>query len=317
MSLDGATLLGRAARWVPRLPRPLTAAAFALAAEISVLASIGGVDQLRANLARVVPGADPARLRQLTRAGMRSYLRYYEEALRLPAVTPPQLAQRVRCVGDEALRAEFAAGRPVVAALGHLGNWDLAGAWASQFLAPVITVAEHLQPEELFQAFLSFRRSLGMTIIPLEKDGSTFREVLRATRGRPVLTPLLADRDLSRGGIEVDLFGEPARVAPGPAALAVATGAALVSVTISYERLRGSRRRAAGSPWGILIEFGQPLHPPAGSERRDAVGHLTQAWVRELATGIAAHPQDWHMLQPVFVADLDPDRLASVPKAVG
>ncbi|MEE6281124.1 phosphatidylinositol mannoside acyltransferase [Georgenia sunbinii] len=316
MKVDGAALLLLAARVVPRLPRALTGAIFAAAADIATLAGIGGVHQLRANLARVVPDAGPARLRRLTRAGMRSYLRYYEESLRLSGVTPAQLAQRVRCSNDGPLREEFAAGRPVVAALGHNGNWDLAGAWATQFLAPVVTVAEHLEPEELFQGFLSFRRSLGMTIIPLEKGGSTFREVLRATLGKPVITPLLADRDLSRGGIEVQMFGEPARVAPGPAALAAATGAPLVATMISYERLRGVRRRAAGTPWGIHIAFGRPLRAPAGMDRADAVVHLTQLWVDELAAAIAEHPEDWHMLQPVFVADADPDRLASVRKAV-
>lgn len=316
MSIDGSALLLLAARIVPRLPRVVSAGLFAAVAEAAALSGRGGVAQLRANLARVVPDAGPAELRRLTRAGMRSYMRYYEESLRLPTATPAQLAQRVRCTGDAALRAEFAAGRPVVAALGHNGNWDLAGAWATQFLAPVVTVAEHLEPEELFQAFLDFRRSLGMTIIPLEKDGSTFREVLRHTRGAPVLTPLLADRDLSRNGVEVQLFGEAARVAAGPATLALATGGSLVTVMISYERLRGARRRAAGTPWGIHIAFGRPIPVPAQMDRPQAVLHLTQTWVDELAGGIAAHPEDWHMLQPVFVADLDPSRLTAVPGTV-
>lgn len=316
MKLDGASLLMFAAKVVPRLPRPLTSALFATAGQLAAVAGVGGVGRLRANLARVVPDAGPAELRRLTRAGMRSYMRYYEESLRLSTASRAQLAHRVRCSGDAPLREEFAAGRPVVAALGHNGNWDLAGAWATQFLAPVVTVAEHLEPEEVFQGFLSFRRSLGMTIITLEKDGSTFREVLRATHGNPVITPLLADRDLSRTGIEVEMFGEPARVAPGPAALAVATGAPLVATMISYERLRGARRRAAGSPWGIHIAFGSVLRPPADMDRQDAVVHLTQAWATELAAGIAQHPEDWHMLQPVFVADLDPARLTQVRKAV-
>jgi len=309
MRLDPGSLLLTAARVVPRLPAWLSAAVFAGVAEAAALSGVAGVPQLRANIARAVPDATERELRRLTRRGMRSYMRYYEEALRLPTVSDVQLGARVRAVNTDWLRSEFAAGRPVVAALAHLGNWDLAGAWATRFLAPVVTVAEHLEPEELFQGFLDFRRGLGMTIIPLEQDGSTFRALLRASRGGAPIIPLLADRDLSRSGVDVELLGERARVAPGPAALAVATGNALTAVTIRYERLRGPRRQAAGSRWGIVITFGDPIEPPAGLQREEAVTHLTQAWVEQIADFIREYPEDWHMLQPVFVSDLDPARL--------
>ncbi|WP_152191131.1 phosphatidylinositol mannoside acyltransferase [Georgenia satyanarayanai] len=309
MSPDPAALLLTAARVVPRLPAWLSAGLFAGAAELAALTGVAGVGQLRANIARAVPEASPRELRRLTRRGMRSYMRYYEESLRLPTVSEAQLGQRVRAVNDGWVRAELAAGRPVVVALGHLGNWDLAGAWATRFLAPVVTVAEHLEPEELFQSFLDFRRGLGMTIIPLERDGSTFRELLRETRAGAPLVPLLADRDLSRTNVDVELLGERARVAPGPATLAVATGSAIAFVGIHYERLRGPRRQAAGSRWGIVITFGDPLTPPDGASRERTVAALTQAWVDELGAAVRAHPEDWHMLQPLFVRDLDPTRL--------
>lgn len=308
MALDTGALLLTATRVVPRLPGWLSAGIFAIVADVVALTGVGGATQLSANLARAVPTASPRELRRLTRRGMRAYLRYYEEALRLPAATSAQLAHRIRVEGDEPLRAEFAAGRPVVAGLGHLGNWDLAGAWATQHFAPVVTVAEHLEPEEVFQGFLEFRRGLGMTIIPLEKDGSTFRELLREARGA-VIVPLLADRDLSRSSVEVDLLGERARVAPGPAALALATGAVLCSAHIRHERLRGARRQAAGSRWGIVITFGPPIAAPADLPREQQVTAMTQVWADELSDYIRAHPEDWHMLQRVFVADLDPARL--------
>ncbi|WP_324652022.1 phosphatidylinositol mannoside acyltransferase [Georgenia sp. H159] len=309
MRIDPGALLLSAARVVPRLPAWLSAGVFAGVAEIAALTGVAGVPQLRANLARAVPDATDRELRRLTRLGMRSYMRYYEEALRLPTVSDAQLGARVRAVNTEWVRAELTAGRPVVAALAHLGNWDLAGAWATRFLGPVVTVAEHLEPEELFQGFLDFRRGLGMTIIPLEQDGSTFRALLRESRSGGPIIPLLADRDLSRSGVDVELLGERARVAPGPATLAVATGNALTSVTIRYERLRGPRRQAAGSRWGIVITFSDRIEPPAGAQREEAVTRLTQAWVEDIGDFIRRHPEDWHMLQPVFVADLDPARL--------
>jgi len=308
MRLDPGRLLLTAARVVPRMPAWLSGAIFAGVADVAAVTGIGGSQQLRRNLARAVPEADERELRRLTRRGMRSYMRYYEEALRLPTATDAQLGARVRLVAGDWLKAEFTAGRPVVAALAHLGNWDLAGAWATRFLAHVVTVAEHLEPEELFQGFLDFRRGLGMTIIPLEKDGSTFRALLRESRSGGPIIPLLADRDLSRTSVDVELLGERARVAPGPAALALATGAALTTATVRYERLRGPRRQAAGSRWGIVITFGDPIERP-DAPREEAIAAMTQAWVHRISDFIREYPEDWHMLQPVFVADLDPARV--------
>lgn len=261
------------------------------------------VSRLEANLARVRPDARPAELRQLSRAGLRSYLRYYCDAFRLPGWSPERLVGTVRTVGDGPVRAELAAGRSVVMFLGHLGNWDHAGAWSTTQLHQVTTVAERLRPEELFAAFLAFRERLGMRIVPLT-GSDVFRTLLVAVRGGGAFMPLLADRDLSRGGVEVTFFGEPARMAAGPAALAVATGAALYPVSIHYERRPGRR----GARHGIVITWHDRVHPPAAGRRGEQVAAMTQQCADALAGAIAEHPEDWHMLQPVFVADLDPSR---------
>jgi len=305
--IDPARAFLFAARTVPRLPAWLSAATFRVIADLCTLIRIPGVNQLQRNLSRAAPWATGRRLRRLTRDGMRSYLRYYEEALRLPRATSAQLGQRVRVINDAEVRRYLQTGRPIVMALGHCGNWDLAGAWSGQYLAPVLTVAERLEPPEVFQEFLDLRSGLGMTIVPLEQSGATFRTLLRLTGGRQIV-PLLADRDLSRNGIEVDLFGSRARVAAGPASLALATGAPLVVANIHYERLRGARRQAAGRRWGIVVEFSRMISPPPARDNATAIAQMTQEWVDELAQGIATHPEDWHMLQPVFVEDLDPDR---------
>ncbi len=303
----------RAARYVPE---PVLRGAATLGADVVWWRRGGGVRQLERNLARVRPDLRDAALRRLSRAGMRSYMRYYAEAFTLGSFTPAQTDARVRGVGVDGLRREVDAGRSVVLALGHMGNWDLAGAWATRAIAPVTTVAEKLEPEEAFREFLAFREGIGLEIIPLDgTGGEVFRRLVRAVRGGPRLVPLLADRDLTARGVEVRLFGETARVAAGPAALAASTGAPLMPVTIHYERLNGTRRRAAGSPWGIVVAFHPVLPTPAGLPRAEQVAALTQAWVDVVAGGIAEHPQDWHMLQKVFVADLDPVRYAATVAA--
>ncbi|MFC8193375.1 phosphatidylinositol mannoside acyltransferase [Cellulomonas sp. NPDC057328] len=312
MSLDVARAYQLAWRYGHRVPGPVVRALTTAAADVTWLRRGGGVRRLEANLARVRPDLDGRALRRLSRAGMRSYLRYFGEAFTLRALTPDQVAARVRATGREHVQPHLDAGRQVVLALGHMGNWDLAGAWATTHLAHVTTVAERLEPEELFQEFAAFRESIGLTIVPLTGGGDVFRRLTRVVRTGPGLLPLLADRDLTAKGVEVDLLGHRARVAAGPAALAVSSGAPLVPTAITYERLSGARRRAAGGPWGIVISFLPAVDVPVDLPRGEQVRAATQAWVTALGAAIHARPQDWHMLQRVFVEDLDPARDAAV-----
>jgi KDO2-lipid IV(A) lauroyltransferase len=111
------------------------------------------------------------------------------------------------------------------------------------------------------------------------------------------LVCLVADRDLTAGGVEVTFFGERARVAASPANLAVQTGAALIPVMTWFE----------GDDWAARVYPEIPV--PAHGTRKEKVAAMTQQLVAIWEKGIAEHPEDWHMLQKVFVADLDAGRL--------
>lgn len=240
-------------------------------------------------------------------------MRYFGEAFVLTHATKEQIDHRVRVTGDGPVREAIAQGKSPILALSHQGNWDLAGVWASRHLNPVLTVAERLKPEEVFQDFLKFRQALGMTILAAGDQG-VFKELLRAAGKEGRLVCLLADRDLSASGIEVEFFGKRARVAAGPAALAVGSDAPLVPTGIYYERLTGTQRKKAGSPWGIVLSFSTPIEIDRSLTKKEQTIQATQAWVDAVAQEIARHPQDWHMLQKVFIEDLDPDRYAQTLK---
>jgi phosphatidylinositol dimannoside acyltransferase len=289
-------------RLVRVLPERVAYLLFSLIAQVTWLRQGRGVRQLEANLARVVPGASAFRLKSLSRKGLHSYLRYWCDAFRLPDWSEERILATCRIEGDAPLRAALADGRGVVMALGHMGNWDHAGAWSTLALAPVTTVAERLRPEELFTRFVAFRERLGMEVLPNSGGGDIFGLLVRRLRSGGFV-PLLADRDLTATGVPVTLFGETARMAAGPASLALVSGAALFPVTMYYERL------PAGAParWGLVVHIHDEVPAPVEGGRPERIGVMTQAWADALASGIAAHPQDWHMLQRVFVADLVPE----------
>jgi lauroyl/myristoyl acyltransferase len=285
-------------RLVRVLPARTAYLIFSFIAQLAWLRQGRGVRQLEANLSRVVPGASAFRLKAMTRKGMHSYMRYWCDAFRLPDWTPEYILATCRAEQDEPVRQALAEGRGVVMALSHSGNWDHAGAWSTLALAPVTTVAERLRPEELFQRFLHFRQKLGMEILPLTGGGDIFGTLVRRLRTGGFV-PLLADRDLTATGVPVTMFGEPARMATGPASLALVSGAALYPVTIRYERL------PPGAParWGTVVHFHPEVVAPQDGDRSTKLAVMTQACADSLAAGIAAHPEDWHMLQRVFVSD--------------
>jgi KDO2-lipid IV(A) lauroyltransferase len=285
-----------AAGWamVRRLPEPVAYGLFRAVADLVWLRRGRAVRRLETNLRRARPGASPAQLRRLARDGLRSYLRYWCEAFRLPDWDRDRVVGTVRVEGEHHLRDNLAAGRGVVAALAHLGNWDHAGAWATLTGAPVVTVAERLRPERLYERFVAYREALGMEILPLTGGSRPVADVLadRLRAGR--LVPLLADRDLRASGIEVDLLGERTRIPSGPALLALRTGAALHPVSIVHDGRV------------LVIRFhDEVVAPPTGSTREKVVG-MTQAVADVLGAAIAASPQDWHMLQPLWLSDLPP-----------
>ena len=294
---DALTLGGYRLGWatVRRLPEHAAYTVFEQLADLAVSRGGKGVDRLRGNYAMVRPELTATELDALVREGMRSYLRYYCEAFRLPDRSEAQVRESVRVEGDGAVRAELAAGRPVVCFLGHLGNWDMAGAWGTRELGPVVTVAERLKPEEVYAEFLAFRESLGMTILPLTGGGDVFAQ-LRGHLARPVVMPLLADRDLTERGIEVDLCGHRAKMAAGPAALALASRAALHPVTIHYERLEQPSWKHR-----VVITFHERVLPPDEGPARAKAQAMTQACADVLGAAILTHTADWHMLQRVFV----------------
>lgn len=277
-------------RLVRHLPERAALAGFRTAADQVHRRNGRSVRRLRSNLARVMPDLDEAALDELTREGVRSYLRYWAESFRLPAWPTDDLVARTRTVGEENLRRPYDEGRGVVAALPHMANWDWAGAWACATGVPLTTVAERLRPERLYDEFVAFRSSLGMQILPLTGDGSTFDRLVEVA-GSGGFVCLLADRDLSRTSVQVDLCGAPARMPSGPAVLARRTGAPLVPTTLHYE-----------GP-GLVITFHDPVPAVPGAE---GVAAMMQQVADRFSEGIRAHPQDWHMMQRVFAEDLEP-----------
>ncbi|MDT4939216.1 MAG: phosphatidylinositol dimannoside acyltransferase [Pseudonocardiales bacterium] len=289
---------GFAAGWgvLKAVPAGMSERAFRAVADAATVRNGGGAKQLRKNLRRVVgPEVSELRMDRLVGASLRSYSRYWLETFRLPKMDHRDVVARTNAntEGAEHLRAALASGRSFVMALPHMGNWDVAALWLVNQGAPFTTVAERLQPESLFDRFVAYRESLGMEVLALTGGQRPPADVLadRLRSGRGVC--LVADRDISRNGIEVQFFGEATRMPGGPALLAATTGADLLPVGLWF----------TDDGWGQRIHA--PVQLPDGN-LRDKVVAGTQSVADAFAHDIAEHPTDWHMLQRLWLDDLPP-----------
>ncbi len=338
---ENAVALGFLSGWrlVRLLPERQALALFRMIADEVYRRDGKGVQRLRSNLGRVRP--DEPDLDGLTREAVRSYMRYWCESFRLPSWPIEDLVART-VIDEPRMREILGRGKGMVAALPHMANWDWAGAWTSAKNMPAITVAERLKPERLYDEFVAYRTSLGVEILSLTGEAAAFPRLMEWVEAGG-LACLLADRDLSRTSVEVELCGQPARMPRGPALLARRTGAPLVPATLSYDGPRmvvrlhdevpaRARRRGPGADDAgrrRRVQRGHPGAPPglahdaAGLQRRprEAVSGVrigivcpysldtpggVQNHVRDLAEALIARGHHVSVLAPSENEELPP-----------
>ena len=271
----------RIVRWLPE--RTAYHLAYA-AADFLTKRNGKNVVRLRSNLRRVKPDITSLDLDLLVFAGMRSYMRYWCDTFRFPDWSPERVRGTVTVTNEHLLLDAISAKTGVIVSLPHAGNWDHAGAYFCAKGIPLVTVAERLKPEKLFLKFLQYRQAMGMEVLPL--DGRVLGTLAQRLR-QGALVALVADRDLSRTGINVEFFGGPSRMPAGPALLALKTNAPLITAFVSY------------TDSGIHIDFKLIILPSAGSEVQK-VSEIVQMTAKHFEEGISEHPEDWHMLQRIW-----------------
>ncbi len=243
------------------------------------------VQRLRSNLARVKPDLSANELDYLVKDAMDSYMRYWCDTFRFQDWSKERVNGTVTVTNEHLLLDPIAAKTGVIVSLPHAGNWDHAGAYFCSKGIHLVTVAERLKPEALFLRFLKYREAMGMEVLPL--DGRSLGTLAQRLR-RGDLIALVADRDLSRSGIDVTFFGHSSRMPAGPALLAINTGAPLITAFVNY------------TATGIHIDF-RAIAIPQDGDRDSQVSRITQLCADNFAAGIASSPQDWHMLQRIWI----------------
>jgi KDO2-lipid IV(A) lauroyltransferase len=241
-----------------------------------------------ANLSHVLghPPDSPI-VQRATKECFRLYGRYWYETFALRTMPVEEVNRRHSIDGIEHIERAVAAGTGIICALPHMGNWDAAGHWLALSGYRMTAVAEELPVRSVFELFYRHRRALGMNIVPLSL-GARVAPVLAGLLARNHVITLVADRDLTGRGVEVEMFGATRLLPAGPALLSISTGAPLCVASVFT------------TPDGWHTRINAPVHIERSGKVRTDVTAVTRIVAEQFERFIAAAPTDWHMFQPAW-----------------
>ncbi len=237
-----------------------------------------------ANLALALPER-AAEHRRIARECYRQLGASALELLALRSMGSGEIAARVRPRGLEHFEDAAARGRGVIVITAHFGNFDLLACSQAARGVPLAIVSRELG-RGANRFWMETRAASGLRIFPREGSG---RALLRWLREGKVLGLVVDQRTgPADGGLSVPFLGVPAWTTTAPAALALATGAAILPVRIE---------RGADGNHDLLVEPEIAI-PPGDRER--ALAGITEAVNDAVGGWVAARPDHWMWLHRRF-----------------
>lgn len=246
------------------------------------------------NISRITgEPADSPKVQELVVEAYRSYARYWFETFALVRETQEFFLERFHCPTESNIDAVRARGKGAIVVVGHLGNWDAAGAWVGATGKKLVTVAEVLRPRRMFDFFVRHRSNLGMTIIPAQAGATA---ALASAVEEGAVVAILGDRDLKGRGPKVEFFGETTTMPAGPASVALRTGVPLLVAGVYGVRRPDGKR-------GWEAEISEPIELPTEGTDDEKIAALTQAMATKLEDYVGRRPEEWHVFQPFWISD--------------
>lgn len=236
------------------------------------------------------PNASESQVQEAVTGMYRSYGRYWAETFWFRPRRRTAILDSVDRVNFGPVHDAKAAGRGIVFAVPHVGNWEIAGLVAEDLDLDLMAVAEHLSNQKITDWFLEVRAKFGIDIV-LTSDSSRRSKMVRRLKSGGALA-LLADRDVTGKGVPVVFFGEDTTMPAGPTALAELTDSVLIPVAVYFKDGAGYR-----------IEVGDPIEIPEATTRAERVSLGAQLVANALEDQIRKEPSQWHLFQPNWESD--------------
>jgi KDO2-lipid IV(A) lauroyltransferase len=228
------------------------------------------------------PGLAEPEVLRIARASYEHLGRTSIEAALLSAYSPAQVrAMFDGTEGLDDLEAARAEGKGVLFVSGHLGNWELGGAFVAASGVPLEAVARSME-NPLFDRYITRTRSgLGMTVI---HDADAVRRVPRAMREGKGVAMLVDQGAAGLASSWVPFFGRYAKTPRGPAVFALRLGAPVVFAT------------ALRQPSGRYVMYYERIAVHPTGDREADVDRIVADYTATLERWIRRAPEQyfWH-----------------------
>jgi len=232
------------------------------------------------------PGATDLEVRGTVQRSFRNYVKVLVDFVRLPRTSDKEVESRVQGEGWEHLDRALEGGKGALLVGTHLGSWDLAGLALAARGHELYVVAERQKPPWLNRIACDWREARGIHLIFMER---TLKPLFRAL-ARNQLVGIVVDRPWPEGeGVTVEFFGQMISWPSGPAALALRTGAQVITGYL-VRTLDGHFKGEIFPP----LEF-----QPRGDKFED-LRRLSQKIVTLQEELIRRYPDQWYMFRRIW-----------------
>ena len=226
------------------------------------------------NLEMALPELPPAQRPGIVDGVFASIARIGLSVARFPSIHRENLNQWIRCEGSEHFQDALRAGRGVLFATAHLGNWELS-AFAHALLERPMDVVVRPFDNPLIDRVVEARRALSGNRILSKRDLA--RPILRALAANEAVGILIDQNVAADSGVFINFFGIPACTGAAFVKLAARSGAAVIPGFALWLAKEGRH----------VLRFYPPV-PMTGDAIRD-----TQALQAQLESVIRQYPDQW------------------------
>ena len=238
--------------------------------------------------------SDPAALERLVKSAFHHHAYYNVELARAARYDAAWIADRLVIETPENVDRLMVRHAMILVGM-HFGAIEMPGLLAVQRLGALVTPMEFVSNERVQRYIYSTRAKVGTRIVSLKDAPAQLTAALH--RDEPV--GLVADRDITGGGIEVLLFGATTRIPAGPVLLAAESGAPVCVGAV--------RRTTPGRYRGKLL----PVPVPVVASRRDRSRAMLREEARIFEQLISDAPEQWLALFHPIWPDLEKPSMKS------
>lgn len=237
----------------------------------------------RANLARATGLSDPKALESLGRKTYRNYARLWADFVRFPTLSPQQIRGKLITERWPYVDEVLARGKGLIFVTLHMGNWDLAAGACAHRGYEFNVIAERFANRWIDRLVNETREALRLKVVFEDRPLEAFRALKRNE-----ILALLMDVP-GEQGVPTQLFGGVAILPPGPARLALRSGAGII--TIGFYKRGGDTLYAHVPP---------PIFPVRTDDEAKDIEALTARLAANFEPMIRANPEQWYVFRDLW-----------------